>query len=45
MAPGVETWVAVSVLAGLAAATILAFVFVAMAARRLRVPDVLRIGE
>ncbi len=45
MAPGVETWVAVSVLAGLAAATLLAFVFVAMAARRLRVPDVLRIGE
>ncbi|PKB80080.1 MAG: hypothetical protein BZY88_09985 [SAR202 cluster bacterium Io17-Chloro-G9] len=41
----VEGWVAALVVGGLAAATVLAFVFVAMAARRLRVPEILRMGE
>lgn len=45
MIPIVEEWVAALVLAGLAAATVLAFVFVAVAARRLRVPEILRMGE
>ncbi len=45
MIPIVETWVAALVVGGLAAATLLAFVFVAVAARRLRAPEILRIGE
>lgn len=43
--PIVEAWVAALVLGGLAAATLLAFIFVAVAARRLRVPEILRMGE
>ena len=45
MIPIVEAWVAALVLVGMAAATFLAFVFVAVAARRLRVPEILRLGE
>jgi len=45
MIPIVEGWVAGSVVAGLVVATLLAFGFVAVAARRLHAPDVLRIGE
>ncbi|PKB80452.1 MAG: hypothetical protein BZY88_08670 [SAR202 cluster bacterium Io17-Chloro-G9] len=45
MTPAVEDWVAFVVVAGLAIATLLAFVFVAVAARRLRPTEILRMGE
>jgi len=45
MIPIVEAWVAILVVVGLGVATLLAFVFVAVAARRLRAPEILRMGE
>ncbi len=45
MIPIIEVWVAVLVVGGLVVATLLAFVFVAVTARRLRVPEILRIGD
>ena len=45
MIPIVEDWVAGSVVVGLVVATLLAFGFVVVAARRLHAPEVLRIGE
>ena len=45
MIPTVQTWLAVSVIAGLIAATLFALLFAYVAAQRLRIPDTLRIGQ